>query len=68
MGMDEVLPLEHFIISLCLRPTLRVKFEEVHAKNTQTSEEYMKRCQLLLSNMTGYQIYSTGIAEKIRLK
>ncbi len=38
MGMDEILPLEHFIISLCLRPTLRVKFEEVHAKDAETSE------------------------------
>ncbi len=68
MGMDQILPLEHFIISLCLRPTLKVKFEEVHAKDTQTAEQYMKRCQVLLSSMTGYEIYSSGIAGKIRLK
>ncbi len=31
MGMDEVTPLEHFILSLSLRPKLAVKSVEIEA-------------------------------------
>lgn len=49
MGMDEVTPLEHFILSLSLRPKLTVKSVEIEACEGQTPENYMARCQIKMS-------------------
>lgn len=56
MGMDEITPVEHFIISLCLTAKLDVKFKEMESNDSESPEEYMLRCQKELSAMTGYPI------------
>jgi len=45
MGMDEINPLEHVIISLCLSPKLTVRKIIMEPLPDETSKEYMNRCQ-----------------------
>lgn len=43
--MDEITPIEHFVISTALTPHVTVKAKKVEAKFNENANDYMKRCQ-----------------------
>lgn len=67
MGMDEVTPPEHMVLSMCLRPKVAVERRVIEAKAGETVEEYMGRAQQVLSEMTNYRIFDAGFTEKCQL-
>lgn len=65
MGHEEITTDVHALLTLCLKPTLKVKKDVMAAMKDETVEEYRERCRRRVGEMSGFGLYDCSYKEQM---
>lgn len=65
LGHEEITADVHALFTFCLKPTLRVKKEQIAANEGETVEEYRELCRKKLGEMTGFALFDCTFKEQM---